>query len=80
MTVLVHSIKGSKKSFVLTFQNGLTPDDVKRILKQNAQEAAVRMLISRSSGVLEVHPESRQAVEHFADFVISDAYTVERLV
>ena len=79
MTVLIHSDQRSKKSFVLTFQNSLTLADVKRILKQNAQEAAVRMLISRSSGVMEVRPESRQAVEHFADFVISDGYTVERL-
>ena len=79
MTVLVHSNKGSHKSFVLSFQNGVTPSDVKSILKSNAQEAAVRLLISRSSGVLEVRPESRQVLEHLADFVISETYTTERL-
>ena len=79
MTVFVSSSKGSSKSFVLTFENGLTADDVKQILKEHSHEAAVRLLISRSSGVVAVRPESRRTVEHIADFVIADKYTAERL-
>ena len=79
MTVLVHSTKGSKKSFVLTFRNGVTPGEVKKILKENKQEMAIRMLISRSSGVVAVRPESERAISHLADFVIGDDYTSERL-
>ena len=79
MTVLVCSSKGSKKSFVLSFQNGISANEVKHILRLNPQETAVRMLISRSTGVMAVRPESRRTIEHIADFVIGDSYTTERL-
>ena len=79
MTVLVHLTKGSSKSFVLTFQNGLTQADVKQILEHHKQEAAIRMLITRSSGVMAVEPEYRRKVQHIADFVIGDSYTTQRL-
>ena len=79
MTVLVCSTKSCNKSFALTFQNDLKPDDVKKMLKQNNPEAAIRMLITRSSGVIEVIPENRKYIEHAADFVINDSYTSERL-
>jgi len=79
MTVLIQANKTTKKSFVLSFQNSLTPADIKKILKSNPFEAAVRLLISRSSSIVAVQPESEKTVGRLVDFIVGDSFTSQSL-
>ena len=79
MKILIHLNHGSKKSYQLTFENGITPKDVRQIL-QGGHDNAIRALLIKSKKKTEIPPKDRLRAECLADFTISQqGYSAERL-
>ena len=79
MNVLVHLNHGSNKCLLLSLNGVTTRAEIKRIIGGNRREDSIFKLIARSSSVVELSCGKMKNTQSWADFTISDDYTVERL-
>ena len=80
MKVLVHLNHGFAKSYLLSFNEEMTADRLKRISESPDPDHAIQVFMMYSSMHIEVDSKDRRKAESLAGFTISQrGYSIERL-